>query len=102
MLVYLISTYGEYGSEGMKGTSSTDDLPRLIRVIVESKNRDWNRPALLIERDIEIHKALRERHISEILENLPQALLAAKASPGEPQDLTKGWGGLQLHVIDVH
>ena len=88
MLVYLISTYDEYGSEGMRGTSSTDDLPRLIRDYFNSIAASWPAPD-------------REQHISELLEALPQVILDAKASPGEPQDLTDDWGGPQLHVIDV-
>lgn len=74
MRVYLLSVYGEYGSHDMVGTPDPERLPGML-------NAFW--PAW----------------VDAALPGLQAALKFP--TPGQPYDLLNGWGGVQLHVVDL-
>jgi hypothetical protein len=77
MKVYLISCYGEHGSEDVKAT------------LDKTKVRD-----LLIT-----HPEMRGEPLDDEYEQSLKRLLEAD-EPTE-SDLGRGWGGFQLHIIEL-
>lgn len=83
MKVFLLSTYGEDGSEDMVGTLDPIELKGLI---------ETNFPQYLIEGN---------PTLQDILLKIDQILTYDAYTPGQPYNLEKAWGGLQLHIVDL-
>lgn len=79
--VYLLSHYGEYGSEHVKATLDRAVLPSLLAALMAEQFRNLDPKC-----DVAGLSALLER---------TDADLAAEGS----HNLDKGWGGIQLHVV---
>ncbi len=72
--VYLLSTYEEYGSTGVIGTTNPEKLHDMLDTFSFCSPSEH--------------------------ENLDKVLGSGKCS-GDGFDLSPGWGGVQLHVIDI-
>lgn len=101
MRVYLLSTYDEYGSEGMEGTAD----PKILDGMLWVRSMSGEVPAWADNPDKIAHYRLRCREwYEEAKSGLEKALAKVAAGdfqPGEPINLHHGWGGVQLHVIDL-
>lgn len=75
--VYLLSDYKEYGSENMAGTM---DKSKVIELLTNNFNYISDK--------------------TEYCEKL-EILLEEDISSKDPVDLGKGWGGVQLHIIEL-
>lgn len=89
--VYMLSTYGEDGAENVRATLDRDNLIGMINGWDMGKSR-W--PA----DDLAKWKA-------EAVEGLAKALAALDANPtqgsAEGTNLQSGWGGMQIHVVEL-
>jgi hypothetical protein len=82
--VYLLSHYSEHGSENVKATLDRDKLPTLLdRLLAEM---GWGGAA--------------DEYLAGLRRLLTQTDVDLAADP-LPNDLTDGWGGIQLHVVEV-
>jgi hypothetical protein len=81
--VYLLSHYGEHGSEDVVSTLDRAHLPALLR----QRWGDWS------------HLPEAQGRLAELLER-PDAELAGPTA-SNPHNLTRGWGGVQLHVVRI-
>lgn len=101
MRVYLLSTYDEYGSEGVVGTADRDALDGLLwERCVGGKLPYWAKDPESIAK---YHQNCRQWY-EESKAGLERALKAiddGKQPLGEPRNLNDCWGGMQLHVIDL-
>ena len=98
MRIYLISHYDEYGSEDVRGTADRDALPAFIDGYVRNV---WL-PACRFRGEARPDEnEIATLAVDEALKQLGGVLPKAEANPGDHFDLGGGWGGLQIHVVDV-
>lgn len=78
-VVYILSTYGEYGAENVRATLDSSNLERMAQ---EYPKRDTT------------------HEVGEIRKLLsgPVTELLTKQSG---HDLSNGWGGMMLHVVEI-
>lgn len=91
MLVYIICSYQEDGPENLAATTD----PAKVRGLVEAYYVPWSAevpPRSWPEQAL----AQKEEDLRAI-----DALLAGNPGAGFSSDLGKGWGGLQLHVVEL-
>ena len=79
MKVYLISRYDEYGSEDVRATVDKDKVRELLRT----------------------HKLREEEDVPEDYDKTLSDLLAKDIATGQPNNLGRGWGGFQLHIVEL-
>ncbi|HVI55469.1 MAG TPA: hypothetical protein VM621_10500 [Luteibacter sp.] len=81
--IYILSNYDEYGAEDVKATTNRDAVMDMLRSYVGEKVPGYSHP------------------YPEFNYGEPEALLALLASedPGK-YNLSEGWGGFQLHIVD--
>lgn len=84
--VYILSTYGEYGAEGVVATLDRNALLPLLR-------KQFGAHFVEIERECGVLEKLLLLH--------DDAYLAEKTDHTQQIDLSKGWGGVQLHVVKL-
>lgn len=78
MKAYLISRYDEYGSEDVRGTLDKSKVRELLVTHPARRNRP-------LEADY-------EAKLAELLE---------ADEPVDGTDLGHGWGGFQLHIVEL-
>lgn len=81
MYVYLLSTYDEHGSDGMIGLSSRDMLLEALRSYETIHHDD------IPEAEGKLLDVMKEG----------DAILVERS----PINLQSGWGGVQLHVVEI-
>ena len=81
--VYILSTYQEHGAEQVKATLDPSKLPDMIRTF-KNEHGPWKGEPWPVE-EVE-------------LKRLADAI--AKDEPGE-YGLSDGWGGYQLHIVEL-
>ena len=88
--VYMLSTYGEYGAEDVRATLNRANLVGMIQGWDMGRSK-WPAAAL-------------EEWKAEAIAGLEKALERFDANPtigSEGQNLQSGWGGMQLHVVEL-
>ena len=96
MRVYILSSYGEYGAENVRATLNKEHLPNIFdirdnEVIYECREENFTEKNLN-----EIIETLKEERAT-LLELLQSDEIIQKSG----QDLAIGWGGFQLHIIEL-
>lgn len=88
--IYLLSDHDEHGSEHVQAVENREDLLALLRRRCQA---DWP----------DIMSGIMAR-AAALLERSDESLSAPRdaVEPGShPENLMRGWGGLQLHVVKV-
>ena len=88
MKVYLLSTYEEYGAENVQATLDPAKLPAMIAAHYD----DW---ALAVPHLVE----LRDEAIAALAKLVHEGLPDTAATDGIA--LHEGWGGMQLHIVEL-
>ena len=86
--VYLLSDYGEHGSENVIATLDRTKVPDLLQVFFGHHHLDYVGP----HGDGRLHPTAHEK-LAE--------LLAADIPSKYGTNLSFGWGGVQLHIIEL-
>jgi hypothetical protein len=77
--VYILSDHGEYGAENVFATLDKDSVPALLDGMMEP------------------NYMLRETCLANLKELLESGELHAESG----ENLSPGWGGYQLHVVEL-
>ena len=88
MRVYLLSTYGEHGAEDVRATLDPSYLPVMLEKYFS--DAEWAK-----------HPERRDAASKEAHEGLRRGLLEDGEPSSEGRNLQDGWGGIQLHIIEV-
>jgi hypothetical protein len=88
--VYMLSTYGEYGAENVRATLDRGKLVGMIQSWDMGQSK-WQAAEL-------------EAWKTEAIAGLGKALERFDANPtmgSEGQNIHSGWGGMQVHVVEL-
>lgn len=77
MKVYILSDYGEYGAEHVHATTNPKKLPAIL------KNMHYS------------------RYADELKRTLANPIIRSGDSTVGGYNLTEGWGGAMLHIVEL-
>lgn len=110
--VYLISTHDEYGAENVAATLDKDRVVEVFLLHASAYADSWIRRNVdkttfptqrykTAEEYIEAVKAASEEENKEDAEALKKILETGSPDAESGTSLRNGWGGWQLHVVDL-
>jgi hypothetical protein len=99
--VYILSDYGEHGAEHVRATCDRSKVVELFSTVVFPEAC----PAKPVELNEEAWNAYLQRRSKARIENIAELTRVLDSTQGEiaefGHDLSKSWGGIQLHIVKL-